>query len=296
MSRSFFANSPDLSDRGGYYLLLGLIGLILLFLDQRTEIFSGVRTNLNEVSSGIFVVGGKTRERVRSQYLAVQDQLELIGQIEQLELENTRLKALALDRESLLSDNNQLRNQLKLEDRQQTSLLIAEVSAIFYDVSRQSIIINRGAKDGIYLNQAVIADSGLVGQVDEVFGTSSRVLMVTDKAHSLPVLLVGSHSRVIAEGTGTNGLMMVYGISSAKKVDVGELVLTSGLGDVFPYGYPVGRVIDSAIDSVSDLQQVQIDPFVDITTIKYVFLVFPYTPDLPQERSSNAASIRVTRP
>ena len=285
MARSLFTRDLDLSDRFGYYLLIGIIGSVLLLLDQRTTVFEGLRSNLNEVSASIFIASGETRKRIRSQYTTLQSQAALVERLELLERKNSELQSLSLDRNSTKFDNSELRKQLNLEQRQQTSLLLSEVRAIEYKTFSQSIIISRGAADGVYIGQAVIADGGLVGQVSQVFSRTSRVLMIADASHALPVLLQSNKISVVAEGSGAKGFLTIEGIPSTEKIAINQKVITSGLGNVYPYGYPVGQVITNEIDKDTGLRTLRVAPFININKIKYVFLLFPLVPQNPQERA-----------
>lgn len=293
MARSFSTRAPDLSDRAGYYLLVGLISVILVLLDQRTTLLTNVRNTLNEVSSTIFIVDSETRKLIRNQYTSLQSQSALVERIQLLEKKNAELQSLSLDRDAVKTDNNQLREQLNLKKKQQTSLLLAEVRSIDYTFPRQTIIISRGAVDGVYVGQAVVADSGLVGQVNQVFSTTSRVLIITDSSHALPVLLKSNQMRVIAEGTGTDGSLVIENMPTSKKFTINQVIVTSGLGNIYPYGFPVGRVISNEIDPDTGLRRLHIAPFVDISKTQYVFLLFPLVPQKPQERGDRFAAPQI---
>lgn len=109
------------------------------------------------------------------------------------------------------------------------------------------VMIDKGSVDGVYEGQPVISDKGIVGQINYVGAHNSRVLLLTDANNAIPVQAVRNDIRVIASGKGHLDMMQLEHIPTNTDLKVGDLLVTSGLGQRYPEGYPVGYI--SKIDN-----------------------------------------------
>ncbi|MBT5229783.1 MAG: rod shape-determining protein MreC [Methylococcales bacterium] len=142
-----------------------------------------------------------------------------------VEQENLRLRAL-------------LDSAKKIEER----VLAAELLRVDMDPYQHQVRINKGYSDGVFSNQAIIDAYGVVGQVTHANTISSDVMLITDPSHAIPVQINRSNLRTIAVGTGhVNRLYLPY-LPNNTTVKIGDLLVTSGLGGIFPPGYPVGTI------------------------------------------------------
>lgn len=142
----------------------------------------------------------------------------------------------------LAVENAELRELLDAGQRTAAGYIVAEVRHVDLNPFSHRVLINRGRRDGLVTGQAVIDARGLVGQVDEVFLHTSRVVLLTDPDHALPVRIQRTGLRTIAYGSGLNDLMRLTDLPMNVDLEPGDLVLTSGLGGVFPPGLPVASV------------------------------------------------------
>lgn len=169
-------------------------------------------------------------------------------------------------RESLLTDNRELRERLLKQDARllrlesleaenirirellasATSLedrvLIAEILATSQDPYRHQIVLNKGGRDGVYRGQALVDAEGVMGQVVQVNPGSSVALLITDPDHGIPVEINRTGLQTIALGRGDGHSLSLPYLPGNADVKVGDLLVTSGLGGRFPAGYPVGTV------------------------------------------------------
>ena len=120
--------------------------------------------------------------------------------------------------------------------------MLAEVVAIDPDPFVHRTVIDKGINDGIKVGWPVIDAKGLVGQVVEAGYQFSRVLLITDSTHAVPVEVNRNGTRAIAVGTGSLDQLKLIYVADTADVEEGDLLLTSGLGGRFPPGYPVARV------------------------------------------------------
>ena len=111
---------------------------------------------------------------------------------------------------------------------------------------RYQLTLNMGARDGVKPGQPVIDAHGVMGQVKEVLPTTSVVMLITDPAHAIPVVIERTGLRTVAYGSRSGDELALPTVPLAAEVRVGDKLLTSGLGGRFPPGFPVGEVISVA--------------------------------------------------
>ena len=143
----------------------------------------------------------------------------------------------------LESENRRLREMLSSAPKVEGRVLVAELLAVDIDPYKQQITINKGERDGVYPGQAIIDARGVMGQVIHVSSHSSSAILISDPSHALPVQLNRNGLRSTVFGVGKPDELELRFIPHNSDIEVGDLVVTSGLGGRFPPGYPVARVI-----------------------------------------------------
>ncbi len=197
------------------------------------------------------------RENTAMQAELLQAQVRL-QKLSELSAENTRLRGL-------------LDTPLIIDGRME----IAEVIGTDADPLRHIIIINRGAMDHLKVGQTVLDDKGIMGQIINVYPHSSRVMLLSDKEHSLSVRLERTGMRAIVSGTGDLGrLKMEYVPTSANIIQVGDKVLSSGLGEHFPAGYAVGTVAKIRRHNSGEFAEIDVTPAAQLATGHHVVVLF----------------------
>ena len=172
-----------------------------------------------------------------------------------------------------------LRKILKLRESLPFPTLAARVvgrnpSSIF-----KMILINRGESDGLRVGLPVMAVPGLVGRILETSWHVSRVLLLIDENSNIDVVLQESRAQGILQGASASGCNLKY-VSKAIDVKAGEVVISSGLGGVFPKGLPLG-IVRSVSKKEADLfQRINVAPFVDPAGIEEVLVIIPARDDI----------------
>ena len=179
---------------------------------------------------------------------------------------------------SLVAENFRLRQLLNSSDLIQDQVLIAELIGISPDPLVHKVMINRGERHGVYQGQAVLDAKGLMGQVVEVGQEYAFVLLITDATHAMPVQLNRTGARLVAEGTGDLHEMTLRHVANTQDVQVGDLLVSSGLGQRFPSGYPVGEVVDVKANPSKRFARVLIKPRAELDRSRRVLLVFDRPP------------------
>ena len=181
--------------------------------------------------------------------------------------ENTRLREQYLENQaqllrmhSLEAENIQLRELLgavrEIETQTKTKAVLAEILYTPRDPFNHKITLNKGSQHHIQLGQAVIDDKGIVGQITQLYPWSSEVTLLTDKDHSVPVQVARNSLRSVISGTGKNNELELRYLSVNTDIQLGDLLVTSGIGGVYPVGIPVAIVQRIERDPVDDFAQI----------------------------------------
>ena len=191
----------------------------------------------------------------------------LIEEIRELTYGSQRLAAIE-------AENMRLRALLGSRKRLSADVLVAEIIGIDPNTQRREVVIDKGARDGVNVSQAVVDAEGLFGQVVATTNSSARVLMVSDARHAIPVEVVRTGLRSIAVGTGLSDRLDVEYVSTTAGLRTGDLLVSSGLGGRFPRGYPVGEILSVDIDSLSNYANVSASIQARLDTSRHVLILF----------------------
>ena len=175
---------------------------------------------------------------------------------------------------ALTAENNRLRDLLGSAAKLQDNVLVAELIGVDPDPERHEVIIDKGTSSGVFVGQPLLDAQGLMGQVIEISPYTSRVLLVSDQTHSVPVQVNRSNLRLIARGSGVTRQLELLHVQDTADIRVGDLLVSSGLGDRFPVGYPVGLVNKVEHDPGQPFALVTAIPSARLDRSRHVLLVF----------------------
>jgi len=194
--------------------------------------------------------------------------------------ENTQLRAdaLVLERKvqrvaSLTAENIRLRELLNGRERVDEEVMLAELIGVNPDPFQHQVILNRGTEDGVYEGQPVLDAGGVMGQVVEVAHYTCRVMMITDARHAIPVEVNRNGMRSILLGQGDFQEMVLDHVAATADIREGDLLVTSGMGEHFPRGYPVARVSSVVRDPGQPFTIVKARPTARMDKSRHLLLV-----------------------
>lgn len=175
------------------------------------------------------------------------------------------------------SENIHLRNLLKSSKRVGERILIAELLSVDMDPYKQQVTINKGstANDDIYPGQPFVDAKGIMGKLIHIAPFSSTALLITDPGHALPIQVNRNGLRAIAKGTGSQTRLKIPHLPNNADIKVGDLLVTSGLGCVFPVGYPAAIVVEINIDPSLPFAEVLAEPIAELDRSRDILLVWP---------------------
>jgi rod shape-determining protein MreC len=166
----------------------------------------------------------------------------------------------------LASENARLRELLKLTPEPATTFITARVIANSGGAYVRSLMIHAGSENGVERGQAAMTGEGLVGRVSEVGRQAARVLLVTDLNSRVPVIVEGPQQRALLTGDNSERPCLRY-LNAGAEIKVGDRVVTSGQGGVFPPGLPVGVV--ASLDGEAP----RVEPYVEMSRVEYLRIV-----------------------
>jgi rod shape-determining protein MreC len=284
-----FSRGPSLQNKLALALLLSAA---LIVVDHKFDGFGSSRVYLNSLVSPLQYVANLPEELLSASATHLASRQKLLVENAQL-TQRAILMSEQLQRVSLLKEeNDRLRKLLSSAVRQDLRKVVAELMAVDNNPYSHQIVINKGAIHGVYEGQPVLDDKGIVGQIMQVGSTNSRVLLIADVTHGVPVRLARNNVRLVATGSGSLDELFMQHVPHSVDVREGDLLLSSGLGAIFPEGYPVGRISSIIHDESRPFAQVRAVPIAQLDRLKYLLLLWPSdTTKLPTQSSSIEADV-----
>ncbi|WP_414909293.1 rod shape-determining protein MreC [Pseudomonas sp. IT-P253] len=283
--KPLFTKGPSLGVR---VLVLVVLSVALMVVDARFTLLKPVRSQMSLVlmqSYWITDLPQRLWQGVASQFGS---RTELVAENEKLKTENLLLQGRMQKLAALTEQNVRLRELLNSSALVNEKVEVAELIGMDPNPFTHRIIINKGERDGVVLGQPVLDARGLMGQVVELMPYTSRVLLLTDTTHSIPVQVNRNGLRAIASGTGNPERLELRHVADTADIKEGDLLVSSGLGQRFPAGYPVATVKEVIHDSGQPFAIVRAVPTAALNRSRYLLLVFS-DGRTAEERANDAA-------
>ncbi len=270
-SRPIIGRGPSL---GARFLFLALVSVGVMVLDHRQGHLDTLRQwllssiypvfRVVDVPFNIWDWVGSTfadRDRLREENTALTADL--------------RVAKLRLQRlESLTEENRRLRDLRTASAGIAERSLIAEILRVDLDPFRHRVLINKGSDAEVYKGQAVLSAEGVFGQVARAGAGAAEVILITDSEHATPVQVNRNGLRSIAVGTGDITKLTLPFLTVDADLKVGDLLITSGLGGIYPAGYPVGEITRVERDAAQTFAIVEARPSARLDRDREVLLIW----------------------
>ncbi len=241
--KPIFAQGPSQTAR---VLVAAVVSLALMVADHRYQHLASLRSALSTLTYPLQLLAEAPVTLVRWAEDSFATRQTLRTENERLHQENLVLQGRLQKLSALEAENTRLRGLLESSFKVGDRLLVAELVAVDMDPYKQQVLINRGSTSGVYEGQPVLDADAVMGQVSQVSAFTSTVVLITDASHALPVQVNRNGLRTIAVGTGRVDSLELPHLPNNADIQVGDLLVTSGLGGRFPPGYPVAQV--SSVD------------------------------------------------
>ena len=260
---------------GPRFTVYAIISILVMFYDQRHGWLEAVRFFLTStIAYPIQAVVNSPTSALHWLQGSFETRDALRAENERLKAQDRTLAIRTMRFEALEQENAELRGLRDGLPPLVDHWIPAELMNIEVDNLRQRVVISRGTTNGVFKAQTVIDNKGVIGQITHVGLLSSEVILITDPEHAIPVQVERTGLRTIAVGAGDMASLALPYLPGNADLKPGDVLVTSGLGGVFPAGYPVAKVVEVHRDAVQPLAQVRATPFADIENDREVALVW----------------------
>ncbi|MDN3617785.1 rod shape-determining protein MreC [Vibrio gallaecicus] len=270
--KPIFGRGPSLQLRLFFAVI---VSASLMLADSRLDAFSNVRYLLNSMVAPIQYTANLPRTMFDGVYERFNTRQGLIESSHSLKREVLRLKSELILLEQYQEENQRLRKLLGSPFVRDERKVVTEVMAVDTSPYRHQVVIDKGTIDGVYEGQPVINEKGIVGQVTFVAAHNSRVLLLTDANNAIPVQVIRNDIRVIASGNGKVDEIQLEHIPTSTDIQEEDMLVTSGLGGIYPEGYPVAYVSSVNYDPQREFAVIKAEPVVEFDRLRYLLLIWP---------------------
>jgi len=265
-------------------MIYGLLAVVLMAMDQRGHYVPRIHSAAKILAEPVYHVLEWPVRAVRN----VSDQFQ---SRRTLRHENDSLREQLLSQqgslqrlETLYEENRRLRALIEGAKGQSFEFQYAELVFVGLDPFSHMVMVDRGSRDGVLIGQAVIDGAGVMGQVEDVTPHFSNIRLISDPNHALPVQINRTGLRTIAFGSGETGVLKLPSVPRQADVREGDLVVTSGLGNRFPGGYPVAVVASVDRGEGQTFLQVEATPLAALDRGREVLLISSPEPEVVEDQ------------
>jgi rod shape-determining protein MreC len=267
-----FLRRPQLGLR---LTLLALLSIALMVFDKTQGHVNYLRSSLLLLISPIqyvidlpFTLTDYAVDQLRSRNVLHQEN-------QQLKTERLLLRAQTQKLAALEQENLRLKTLLKSSDRVGDHVLIATLLRLDPDPYSHRLVLDKGSQEGVYIGQPILDAYGIMGQIIEVSRFTSVALLITDISHALPVQNNRNGVRSIGVGTGDLHELLLSHVTNTADFEIGDLLVTSGLGRRFPAGYPVGVITQITTEPGELFLHIKVRPSANLDKSREVLLIWP---------------------
>lgn len=256
-----------LAGRAGMPLLLVILSCAMLLVSSlRPQVVEGFRAGVVDMVAPVLEVVTMPLQTAALFIRDISGLAVMQAENARLKEENTRLREWHQTALLLEAENKSLRELMNVKIDPPNKFISARILSDAGGNFARSLLVSAGLKDGVKKGQAVMASDGLIGRIIEVGDSTARVLLITDINSRVPVLVENSRLHAIFTGTnGDEGRLMH--LSQDSHVTDGAHIVTSGYGEMFPYGLPIG------IAKADGQGQIKVQPFVDFKRMVHVRII-----------------------
>ena len=211
------------------------------------------------------------------------DFFQNIWSLKDLQAENAQLKNQV---EQLLAENNLLEEYREQNIRLRELMIMQSSLSYAYKLETAEVIardlknwnhrltVNKGSKDGLAKDMAVITYRGLIGRINSVTATSAEVILLTDRQGAIAAFLQSSRFPGVVEATADNsGRLQMIHLPYDAPLQVNDVVISSGLGQIIPKGLRIGYVVDIKVEPNGLMKKAILEPFADLDRVEEVLVV-----------------------
>ncbi|GAB4259943.1 MAG: rod shape-determining protein MreC [Methylomicrobium sp.] len=246
------------------------------YLNKLRDALSTITYPIQALTDWPFYQSKQTLDTIKSLYHLKEENRRL--RQEQLIFKTQLLKFAALEQENI-----RLRALLERSFKLGEQVLVAELLSVNLAPFEHVVVVDKGSRFGVHEQQPVLDAYGVVGQVFRALPMSSEVMLITDPSHAIPVQINRNGLRTVAVGSGRiNRLILPY-LANNADIKEGDLLITSGLGGIFPQGYPVAVVEKIIQQPNKPFAEIYATPKAQLNRSRELLIVWSSTAPIPLE-------------
>jgi rod shape-determining protein MreC len=247
--------------------LLVLLSAVMIVLGKADQVsIESLRNSVMDAAAPALEMLSRPSTLLDTAVSRARDFVTVYQENARLAEENERLLGWQQAALRLAAENAQLRDLLRVAPEPATSFVTARVIANSGGAYVRSVMVNAGRENGVVRGEAAVTAEGLIGRVSEVGTLAARILLITDLNSRVPVIVEGSRQRAVLAGDNSEHPSLRH-LEAGAAIRIGDRIVTSGQGGVFPPGLPVGVV------ATFDGELARVEPFVELSRVDYLRLV-----------------------
>ena len=287
----FFNRGPSAVAR---LVFFSVLSLLLLFVDARYQYLESTRQVIAVIIYPLQRLTALPGEIWSGAGSYISLQRHLVADNEQLHLQHDADATQLQQLQSIQAENAQLRALLEVKQRAEYTMQLAQIAYIERDIFKRKLFVDKGEQENVQLGQAVVDNSGVVGQVTRVFPWLSEVTLVTDKDIAVPIQVVRNGVRAVVFGSGNiSELELRYQPVNAD-IEVGDVLVTSGMDGTYPPALPVAKVTKVERDPAYPFAHIECEPLAGVDRHR-TLLIVSSVPPLPERPAPEAENLELKR-
>jgi len=250
-----------------FLLVLGISFILMTYQSKKGHLFTSTFINsmLNTAHSFTRSLADSVTSPFKKIALRDEDNKLLSKRIDELLLERAKYQ-------EAVFENKRLNELLKLRENRQQYISAARVLSRGIDQWSHTLVLDKGEKDGVSKDMSAITPKGFAGKIFNVTESYSKLLLLTDINFSAAVRLQESRREGVISGTGTRKAILKY-IPYEDEIKIGDIIITSGLDQLFPPGIQVGFISRIDKQGTGHFQYIEVTPYVDDSKMEEVLII-----------------------
>lgn len=276
--------------------VFALLSIALLVVDARLHALTAVRQVAATVLYPFQMAALMPRDALANMGTYFSSISTLQKEVRDLKSQQVAMAQAMQQAQLQMAENAQLRRLMDAREHLPVRSMMSEILYDARDPSTRRVVLDRGSRNGVKLGLPVIDNAGVVGQITRVFPFTSEVTLLTDKEQAIPVQVLRNGLRSVAYGRGQSGLLDLRFVAPNADIQVGDVLVTSGLDGIYPAGLAVAKVIQVENVAQGAFGRVVCQPLAGIDRHRQLLVVMsdqplpPRPPEVPAKGATNAPS------
>lgn len=251
-----------------------MLSLTMMIVDHHQSHLQTIRAGLATLIYPFQLVVDLPSSAARSIGGSLTAQSTLRREVDRLRNEKLLLHGKLQRMAALEAENDRLRELFESSRELEERVEIAELLSVDLDPFSRKVILDKGGRDEVYTGQPILDRDGVMGQVVHTGPVSSTAMLITDPSHAVPIQVNRTGLRGLAVGTGSAERLDIPYIPNNADLEIGDLLVTSGLGGRFPAGYPVAEIVEVTNNPGEPYASVKARPLARIDRVREVLLLW----------------------